>query len=99
MIDAIMGHEASTFMDGSLGYNQIRMATIDEELTAFRTPKGVYYYKVIPFGPKHAGATYQRAMQKIFDDMLHNNVECYVDDLVVKSLKRENHPQDLKGGL
>ncbi|GAA0153613.1 hypothetical protein LIER_11811 [Lithospermum erythrorhizon] len=46
------------------------------------------------FGVKNVGATYQRAMQKIFDDMLHKNVECYVDDLVVKSLKIENHPQD-----
>ncbi|KAL0349639.1 UNVERIFIED_CONTAM: Transposon Tf2-12 polyprotein [Sesamum radiatum] len=66
----------------------------DEELTAFRTPKGIYCYKVMPFGLKNAGATYQRAMQKIFDDMLHKNVECYVDDLVVKSKKRENHFHD-----
>ncbi|GAA0168524.1 hypothetical protein LIER_23225 [Lithospermum erythrorhizon] len=96
MIDATTGHEALTFMDGSSGYNQIRIAPTDEELTAFRTPKGVYCYKVMSFGLKNAGATYQRAMQKIFDDMLHKNVECYVDDLVVKSLKREYHPQDLR---
>ncbi|KAL0306900.1 UNVERIFIED_CONTAM: hypothetical protein Sradi_6107300 [Sesamum radiatum] len=50
----------------------------------------------MPFGLKNAGATYQRAMQKIFDDMLHKNVECYVDDLVVKSKKRENHFHDLR---
>ncbi|KAK4406218.1 hypothetical protein Sango_0628300 [Sesamum angolense] len=35
-------------------------------------------------------------MQKIFDDMLHKNVECYVDDLVVKSKKLENHFHDLR---
>ncbi|KAL0352302.1 UNVERIFIED_CONTAM: hypothetical protein Scaly_1618900 [Sesamum calycinum] len=45
----------------------------------------------MPFRLKNVGATYQSAMQKIFDDMLHKNVECYVDDLVVKSKKRENH--------
>ncbi|KAL0298024.1 UNVERIFIED_CONTAM: Transposon Tf2-11 polyprotein [Sesamum calycinum] len=39
MIDATTGHEALSFMDGSSGYNQIRMAPADEELTAFRTPK------------------------------------------------------------
>ncbi|GAA0138811.1 hypothetical protein LIER_00484 [Lithospermum erythrorhizon] len=50
----------------------------------------------MPFGLKNAGATYQRTMQKIFDDMLNKNVECFVDDLVVKSLKRKNHPQDLR---
>ncbi|KAL0290344.1 UNVERIFIED_CONTAM: Transposon Tf2-12 polyprotein [Sesamum calycinum] len=82
MIDATTGHEALSFMDGSSGYNQIRMAPADEELTAFLTPKGIYCYKVMPFGLKNARTTYQRAMQKIFDDMLHKNVECYVDDLV-----------------
>ncbi|XP_070008528.1 uncharacterized protein [Nicotiana sylvestris] len=57
------------------------MAPKDEELTTFRTPKGIYCYKVMPFGLKNVGATYQRAMQNIFDDLLHKNVECYVDDL------------------
>ncbi|CAL8990430.1 unnamed protein product [Prunus brigantina] len=76
MVDATTGHEALSFMDGSSGYNQIRMSPEDEELTAFRTPKGIYCYKVMPFGLKNAGATYQRAMQKIFGDMLHKNVEC-----------------------
>ncbi|KAL0373184.1 UNVERIFIED_CONTAM: Transposon Tf2-12 polyprotein [Sesamum calycinum] len=83
-------------MDGSSGYNQICMAPADEELIAFRTPKGIYCYKVMPFELKNADAIYQRAMQRIFDDMLHKNVECYVDDLVVKSNKRENHFHDLK---
>ncbi|KAK4391400.1 Polyprotein P3 [Sesamum angolense] len=96
MIDATTGHETLSFMDGSSGYNQIRMAPADEELTALRTPKGIYCYKVMPFGLKNTGATYQRAMQKIFDDMFHKNVECYVDDLVVKSKKRENHFHDLR---
>ncbi|KAA0051956.1 uncharacterized protein E5676_scaffold409G002320 [Cucumis melo var. makuwa] len=72
MVDATTRHEALFFMDGSSGYNQIRMALSDEELTAFRTPKGIYCYKVIPFGLKNVGATYQRVMQKVFDDMLHN---------------------------
>lgn len=45
----------------------------------------------MPFG----GATYQRAMTKIFDGMLHEIVECYVDDLVVKTRHREYHLADL----
>ncbi|XP_060200598.1 uncharacterized protein LOC132628857 [Lycium barbarum] len=96
MIDATTGYEAMSFMDGSFGYNQIRMAPKDEELTAFRTPKGIYCYKVMPFGLKNAGATYQRAMQNIFDDMLHKNAECYVDDLVVKSREKNDHLKDLR---
>ncbi|KAL6189068.1 hypothetical protein ACLB2K_040458 [Fragaria x ananassa] len=96
MVDATTGHEALSFMDGSSGYNQIKMALEDEELTAFRTPKGIYYYKVMPFGLKNAGATYQCAMQKIFGDMLHKYVECDVDDLIVKSRKMSDHLQDLR---
>ncbi|MGV7988886.1 reverse transcriptase domain-containing protein, partial [Mycobacterium kansasii] len=46
--------------------------------TAFRTPLGIYCYKVMPFGLKNAGATYQRAMKNIFQDMMHKHVACYV---------------------
>ena len=95
LVDATVGYETLSFMDGFFGYNQIRMAPRDEEFTAFRTPKGIYCYKVMLFGLKNAGATYQRAMQRIFDDILHKNVETYVDDLVVKSKKRIEHIQDL----
>ena len=83
-------------MDGSSSYNQIRMIPKDEELTAFRTPKGIYCYKVMPFGLKNAGATYQWAMQKIFDNVLHKNMECYVDDLVVNTKRREVHFVNLR---
>ncbi|XP_070042950.1 uncharacterized protein [Nicotiana tomentosiformis] len=96
MIDATTGYEAMSFMDGSSGYNQICMAPKDEELTEFRTPKGIYCYKVMPFGLKNAGATYQRAIQNILDDLLHKNVECYVDELVVKSRKKSDHLKDLE---
>jgi len=76
-------------MDGFLGYNQIKMHPEDEDLTAFRIPQGIYCYTVMPFGFKNAGATYQRAMTIIVRDFLHNLVECYVDDLVVKTKERE----------
>ena len=95
MVDATTSHKALSFMDGSFGYNQICMAPKDKKLIAFRTPKGIYCYKVMPFGLKNADATYQLGMQKISDDMLHKNVECYVDDLVVKSRKKEDHLTDL----
>lgn len=69
MVDATTGHEAVTFMDGSFGYNQIRISPKNKECTAFQTSKGIYNYKVMPFGQKNAGATYQRAMQNIFYDI------------------------------
>ena len=72
------------------------MAPKDAEKTAFRTPIGNFYYTVMPFGLKNAGATYQRTMTAIFHDMLHWELEDYVDDIVVKSKKREEHVQVLR---
>jgi hypothetical protein len=95
MVDVTIGHKALSFIDGSSGYNQIRIAAKDQELTAFCTPKRIYCYTVMSFGLKNAGATYQQAMRKIFDDTQHKIMECYVDDLVVKLCKRGDHLQDL----
>jgi len=58
--------------------------------------KGYIAIKSSFFSLKNAGATSQKAMQKIFDDILHQHVECYVDDFVVKSKEKENHLQDLR---
>ncbi|KAG9453408.1 hypothetical protein H6P81_006312 [Aristolochia fimbriata] len=96
MVDATTRHEALSFMDGFSAYNQIWMDPKDEELTAFCTPKGIFCYKVMSFGLKNAGATYQRAMQNIFDDFLHKCVECYVDNLVVKTKQRADHLLNLR---
>ena len=96
MVNTTTGHEALSLMDGSLSYNEIRMNPKDEELMAFCTPKGIYCYKVIPFKLKNAGATYQRDMQKIFDNVLHKYIECYVDNLVFKTKRREDHLRDLR---
>ena len=48
-----------SFMDGFSGYNQIRMAPKDVEKIAFKTPMGNFYYIVMPFGLRNAGATYE----------------------------------------
>jgi Reverse transcriptase (RNA-dependent DNA polymerase) len=96
IIDHTSSYEVFSFMDGYAGYNQIKMASEDEKHTAFRTPIGIYCYKVMPFGLKNAGATYQRAMTKIFDDLIHKIVECYVDDLVIKAMSSEEHLQYLE---
>nr|GEX44838.1 reverse transcriptase domain-containing protein [Tanacetum cinerariifolium] len=57
----------------------------DEEKTAFHTGQGVCCHTKIPFGLKNVGATYQRLVDKAFDNQIGRNIEVYVDDLVVKS--------------
>uniref|UniRef100_A0A2N9I5B2 Integrase catalytic domain-containing protein n=1 Tax=Fagus sylvatica TaxID=28930 RepID=A0A2N9I5B2_FAGSY len=91
LIDSAAGHAMFSFMDGFSGYNQICMSPRDAEKTAFRTPIGNFYYTVMPFGLKNAGATYQRTMTAMFHDMMHREIEDYVDDIVVKSKTRRDH--------
>ena len=61
----------------------------DEEKTAFITPWGCYCYRVMSFGLKNAGATYQRMMQNCLKEQIGKNVQVYVDDIVIKSKKAE----------
>ena len=72
------------------------MALRDVEKTAFRTPISNFYYTVMPFGLKNTCATYQRMMTAIFHDMMHRELEDYVDDMVVKSKKRAEQVQILR---
>ena len=67
------------------------MAAKDVEKTAFRTPIRKFYYTVMPFGLKNASAMYQRTMTAIFHDMMHREMEDYVDDSVVKSKNRAGY--------
>jgi hypothetical protein len=96
MINNTCRFERMSFMDGFSRYNQIKMYPEDEKHTSFRTPKGVYCYTVMPFGLKNAGTTYQRAMSTIFRDHLRKTIECYVDDIAVKSRDKVEHLRDLK---
>ena len=96
LIDSVVGSTMFSFMDEFSGYNQIRMAPNDAEKTAFRTPIDNFYYTVMPFGLKNASVNYQRTMTIIFHDMMHQELEDYVDDIVVKSKKGEEHVQVLR---
>ncbi|XP_025685026.1 uncharacterized protein [Arachis hypogaea] len=82
-------------MDAYSGYNQIQMHPFDQNKTAFITEYGNYCYKVMPFGLKNAGATYQRLMDKIFAKQIGRNIEVYVDDMVAKTKIGNNHLDNL----
>ena len=84
-----------SFLDAFQGYHQIPLAMEDQEKTAFVTPVGNYHYKVLPFGLKNAGLTYQRMMTKMFELRLGKNVEVYMDDMVMKSKLVSEHLTDL----
>ena len=58
LVDNTMQHKIFSFMDGFSGYNQIKMVAEDMEKTTFVTQWGTFCYKVIPFGLKNVGETY-----------------------------------------
>nr|GEW75995.1 reverse transcriptase domain-containing protein [Tanacetum cinerariifolium] len=84
-VESLYGYPFKCFLDAYKGYHQIQLAETDEEKTGFHTGQGVYCYTKMPFGLKNAGATYQRLMDKAFESQMGQNIEVYVDDLVVKS--------------
>ena len=45
---------------------------------------------------KNAEATYQRMATALLNDMIYNEVELYVDDMIVKSKDKENHTANLR---
>ena len=96
LVDNTANSKVFSFMDGFSGYNQIKMAPEDKEKTYVITPWATFCYKVIPFGLINAGATYQRCMTTLFHDMIHKEIEVYVDDMIVKSGTEEEHVEYLR---
>ena len=96
LVENTAGHALLSFMDGFSGYNQIKMAPEDMEKISFITPWGTYCYKVMPFGLKNAGATYQSVATTLVHDLIHKEVKVYVDDMIVKSKDREGHISALR---
>ena len=96
LVDATVGHPRMSFLDAFQGYHQIPLALDDQEKTAFVTPIGNFYYKVMSFGLKNAGSTYQRMITRMFESQLGKNIEIYKDDMVVKSKMVSKHLGDLR---
>ncbi|KAK0598350.1 hypothetical protein LWI29_033921 [Acer saccharum] len=85
LIDSTAGNKLLSFMDAFLGYNQIMMHPTDQDKTSFITRLGLYCYKVMPFGLKNAGATYQRLVNKLFKQQIGRSMEVYIDNMITKS--------------
>nr|GEY54160.1 reverse transcriptase domain-containing protein [Tanacetum cinerariifolium] len=91
-----VGFRLKCFLDAYKGYHQIQMAEGDEGKTSFFTRKGVFGYQKMPFGLKNVGATYQRLVNKVFNDQIGRNLEVYVDDMGIKSASEEDMLMDIQ---
>ena len=91
LVDNTTNFALFSFTDGFSSYNQIKMVPKDMEKTTFVTLWGVFYYKVMSFRLKNFEATYQRAMVALFHDMMHKEIEVYMDDMIAKSKTEDEH--------
>ena len=96
IVDASAGHGMFSFLDAFSGYHQIPMYPPDAEKTFFITHHRLFCYKVMPFGLKNAGATYQRLVTKMFRQLLGKDMEVYIDDMLIKSKERPDHVNHLQ---
>ena len=85
LVDEVARNRVLSFLDAYYVYNQIPMAPSDMIKIAFIIEEANYFYKVMPFGLKNVGATYQRLIDKVFSHLMGKCVEVYMDDMVVKS--------------
>nr|KYP41055.1 Transposon Ty3-I Gag-Pol polyprotein [Cajanus cajan]KYP56200.1 Transposon Ty3-I Gag-Pol polyprotein [Cajanus cajan] len=95
LVNGASEHALLSFLDAYSRYNQIMMYPSDKVHTSFITDHANFCYRVMPFGLKNAGATYQRLMDKVFHQQIGWNMEVYVDDMVVKTTSSEGHAADL----
>ena len=89
LIDSILGHALLSFMDANADYHQIPLAEEDQSHKTFITSSGVYCYRVMTFGLKNAGVTYQEMVNKVLNAQIGRNLEVYVDDMITKSKEGE----------
>jgi hypothetical protein len=85
-----------SLLDGFSSYNQIKIKRTDKYKTIFITRWGTFAYEHMPFGLSNAGATFQRAMQIAFDDLIGKIIQIYLDDLTVHSKNQSDDFGHLK---
>jgi len=91
LVDATAEHALLSFMDAFSRYHQITLCPPNQEKNAFITNRALYFYRVMSFGLKNMGATYQWLVNKLFKPLIGRTMEVYADDMIVKSTLDTKH--------
>ena len=95
MLDRLVGHEYYYFLDWYSGYNQIAIASEDQEKTTFTCPYGTFAFRRMPFELCNAPSTFQRCMMAIFSDIVEKTIEVFMDDFSVLGNSFDNYLENL----
>ncbi|KAL7724485.1 hypothetical protein ACLKA6_007314 [Drosophila palustris] len=83
-------------LDLKSGYWQIPMARGSREYTAFTVPRrGLFHWKVMPFGLHSAPATFQRALDSVIGPDMEPYAFAYLDDIIVSGATLKEHVRNL----
>lgn len=91
LLSTIAGSKMFLMLDGFLGYNQVLVNPKDQHKTTFTTKWGTFSYQKMSFGLSNVGATFQRAMDLAFKELINKIILIYLDGLMVFSKRKEDH--------
>lgn len=90
-LDNLRNAKYLSTIDLKSAFWQIPLDDTSKEKTAFAVPgRGLYQFKVMPFGLVNASQTQQRLMDKLFHSV-EDNVWAYLDDIIVCSSSFDRH--------
>jgi hypothetical protein len=96
MVHKLGGQFMFSTLDLVSGYHQVGLTERARELTAFRTPFGVFKFNRLPFGLKNAPSFFQRIMMtEVLNGLVNNICHTYIDDIVVVGTSRQTHLDNL----
>ena len=96
LLDSLSDAQWFSTLDLRSGYWQVEVDPRDREKTAFSTPRGLFQFRVMPFGLCNAPSTFQRLMELVLAGLSWEVCLAYLDDVVVFGRTWEEHLQRLK---
>ena len=91
LLQRVTGLGIMSMLNGFSGYNQVLVKKQNQHNPNFTSPWGTFEYLRMPFGLLNVGATFQRAMDYAFKELIGKIIEIYQDDLTVFSKERLDH--------